>query len=445
MKKFKTIKICRTIVQILFFIFLPALISLAFFQVKALFIDLINFNYSQIVSDCIVIILLSILTMLAGRIFCGWMCIFGAYNDWVYIISNKIFKNKYKINKELDKNLKYIKYIVLAVIILFIWTGILAIPEGSSPWDAYTQIFDIKFMLQQYFIGSILLLIITLGAIFVERFFCRYLCPLGAIFSILSKCKIFKINKEKTACGNCKACSVKCSMGIDLDSVEKVNSGECIQCLNCVGICPKENARMKFLNKDIDEKSFFTIVISLFVGTYALTNSLITYNLQNNSNTNNLSTEVNQNTNTNTNTNTNINSGKSSNTNVSKNTNTNTNFNTNTNNSTSTNTNKSTNTNSNTNTSAVSSTKYKDGTYTGVGRGYRDGLTVSVTIKNNKITNIAIVSINDTPGYYEKATNIVPKEIINSQSTKVNTVSGATRSSNGIISAVNDALSEALI
>lgn len=333
MKKFKAIKICRTIVQILFFIFLPSLISLAFFQVKALFIDLINFNYSQIVSDCIVIILLSILTMLAGR-----------------------------------------------------------------------------------------------------------------IFSILSKCKIFKINKEKTVCGNCKACSAKCSMGIDLDSVEKVNSGECIQCLNCVGICPKENARMKFLNKDIDEKSFFTIVISLFVGTYALTNSLITYNLQNNSNLNNLSTEVNQNNN---NTNTNINSGKSSNTNVSKNTNTNTNFNTNkntnTNNSTSTNTNKSTNTNSNTNTSATSSTKYKDGTYTGVGRGYRDGLTVSVTIKNNKITNIEIVSINDTPGYYEKATNVVPKEIINSQSTKVNTVSGATRSSNGIISAVNDALSEALI
>lgn len=426
MKKFKAIKICRTIVQILFFIFLPSLISLAFFQVKALFIDLINFNYSQIVSDCIVIILLSILTMLAGRIFCGWMCIFGAYNDWVYIISNKILKNKYKINKELDRNMKYIKYIVLAVIILFIWTGILAIPEGSSPWDAYTQIFDIKFMLQQYFIGSILLLIITLGAIFIERFFCRYLCPLGAIFSILSKCKIFKINKEKTVCGNCKACSAKCSMGIDLDSVEKVNSGECIQCLNCVGICPKENARMKFLNKDIDEKSFFTIVISLFVGTYALTNSLITYNLQNNSNSNNLSTEVNQNNN---NTNTNINSGKSSNTNVSKNTNTNTNF----------------NTNKNTNTSATSSTKYKDGTYTGVGRGYRDGLTVSVTIKNNKITNIEIVSINDTPGYYEKATNVVPKEIINSQSTKVNTVSGATRSSNGIISAVNDALSEALI
>lgn len=86
---------------------------------------------------------------------------------------------------------------------------------------------------------------------------------------------------------------------------------------------------------------------------------------------------------------------------------------------------------------------YKDGTYTGTASGYAPNLTVDVTVSGGKITNIEIVSHNESPGFYERAFETVPEEIISSQSTDVDTVSGATFSSKGIINAVEDALQDA--
>lgn len=414
MKKITKIKTFRTIIQIIFFIMFPGLISIAFIGLKDLYLNVINGNYNQIIPDSFVIIILSILTILAGRIFCGWMCIFGALNDWTYIISNKLFKVRYKINPALNNWLKYFKYVILAIIVLLVWTNILNLPSGSSPWDAYGQIFDINNMLSEYLIGTIIFVLIVIGSIFIERFFCRYLCPLGAISAILSKLKIFKVHKEKSECGNCRACTLKCSMGIDLDRINVVNSGECIQCFNCISICPKNNAKVKAFGGEINETALAAVAITTTIGAYSLTNAII--NMADNTNTNNISSSTESST-----------SSSSS--------------------SASTSRNATSSTKSSSGTSSITSTtiKYKDGTYTGIGQGYKPNLTVSVTIKNNKITNIEITSNNETPNFLQRAENVVPGEIISSQSTKVNTVSGATRSSNGIISAVEAALSKAKV
>lgn len=89
---------------------------------------------------------------------------------------------------------------------------------------------------------------------------------------------------------------------------------------------------------------------------------------------------------------------------------------------------------------------FTDGTYTGVATGYGSNLTVEVVIKDNTITSITILSHNErNTRYYSKAFSTVPSDIIDTQSLDVDTVSGATFSSVGIINAVNDALKDALI
>lgn len=88
---------------------------------------------------------------------------------------------------------------------------------------------------------------------------------------------------------------------------------------------------------------------------------------------------------------------------------------------------------------------YKDGVYEGEGNGYRQGIKVNVTIKDNKIMDISIIDNNETPRFFDRAASIVPKNIIQNQSTNVDGVTGATRSSDGIKEAVNDALSKASI
>jgi uncharacterized protein with FMN-binding domain len=89
------------------------------------------------------------------------------------------------------------------------------------------------------------------------------------------------------------------------------------------------------------------------------------------------------------------------------------------------------------------SVEYADGTYTGVGTGFNGDITVNVTISDNEITDIEIVSHSESKGYYEEPVEEIPANIVDSQSTDVDTVSGATRTSEGIISAVEDALSQA--
>lgn len=91
----------------------------------------------------------------------------------------------------------------------------------------------------------------------------------------------------------------------------------------------------------------------------------------------------------------------------------------------------------------VSNGNYADGVYTGCADGYAKNLNVQVEIAGGKISDIQVTSHNETPGFYEKAFELVPAAIIEKQSTDVDTTSGATYSSMGIINAVNDALSDA--
>lgn len=89
---------------------------------------------------------------------------------------------------------------------------------------------------------------------------------------------------------------------------------------------------------------------------------------------------------------------------------------------------------------------FKDGVYTGEATGFRPGLKVSVTVSNNKITDIKVTSHNEVnPRFYQRPIDTVPKEIIDSQSLDVDTVTGATKTSVGIINAVNNALSNAVV
>jgi uncharacterized protein with FMN-binding domain len=104
----------------------------------------------------------------------------------------------------------------------------------------------------------------------------------------------------------------------------------------------------------------------------------------------------------------------------------------------------STSANSNTNTIKNNSTsQYKDGTYTGTGSGFGGTTKISVTIAGGKITGVKTVSNEDTSKYYNRAIGTITNSVISKQSGSVDTVSGATYSSRGIIEAVQNALSQA--
>jgi uncharacterized protein with FMN-binding domain/NAD-dependent dihydropyrimidine dehydrogenase PreA subunit len=236
-------------------------------------------------------------------------------------------------------------------------------------------------------IGLLFLLLITIGAFFVERFFCRYLCPLGAFFSLISRVGFFKIRKPSDKCGMYRICTNNCSMGLKLYKTEEVSGGDCINCFKCIEVCPRKNTCANIIGQDMNPALASSVALAAFIGIYGTT-SLGGYvaNQTSPDSSKNVAFAA----------------------------------------------------------TKESTQKYKDGTYTGTGTGFRGGTTeVEVTIKSGKITDINTIFSQDTPRFYNRVFDTEVNEIISSQSTDVDTVSGATYSSRGIISAVKDALSQA--
>ncbi|EKQ56552.1 MULTISPECIES: FMN-binding protein [unclassified Clostridium] len=395
-KKIKKSQILRHCMQVIMFLLLPGLYAMTFSELRTVYEMIIkgNFNFLQALPSLVEFVAVMFLTIIAGRWFCGWMCAFGAYNDLIYFISKKIFKSKFKVNEKVDSILKYAKYVVLIFIIIISWTIGSNILESTSPWDVFGQITNISTVISNLLIGLVLLALITIGAFFVERFFCRYLCPLGAVFSIISKIGITKINKPKADCGKCRACTINCSMGLQLYKVDKVKGGDCINCLKCTEVCPRNNANANILGQDLNAALTGSVAMAAMLGVYGFTNfgvdALTKAGIISNDSA--------------------VSSSEAS----------------------------------NDLTAANASQKYKDGTYTGSGQGFNGGTTkVSITIADGKISKIDILSNGDDHQYFERACGIITKEILSKQSSDVDIVSGATYSSKGIISAVKDALRQA--
>lgn len=393
LKKISKLQLLRFISQVIFLIFIPELFTLIFSQLKRVYLMVLkgNFNILSIWPQLVAFFIIISITIILGRFFCGWFCTFGALNDFIYTISKKMFKTKYLVNEKLDAILKYFKYVILLFIVLVIWTSSLSLFDSYSPWDAFAQVDNLSEAIVKYTGGFIILAIIAVGAIFIERFFCRYLCPLGAIFTILSKCRIFKIKKLRDNCGECRICTNNCSMGINLSKMDNVSSGECINCFKCIDVCPRQNPHVSICGEKVNPLLPSVIAIAAFTGLYTLGGIMSDKIAQYPENSNDVAVSNNKLANK-------LNPEQK---------------------------------------------RYKDGVYTGIGEGKSPNLKVSVTIKNNKISGIEILSSNETKG--KEAINIIPNEIIASQITKVDGVSGATLTSKGVMMAVNDALKKAPI
>lgn len=407
LKKKNTTAYIRLIIQILFLFLMPGLFTMIFGEMKQLYTGIINGNINLMA--IIPLLILIPLTVIFGRIFCGYMCAFGTVNDLLYEFSSRILKIEFKINKDLDKLFKLIKYFILLFIIIVIWTLGFSNFNKFNPWDAFAEITQFPPSISNIIALSVLILIF-IGAIFIERFFCRYLCPLGAFLSLLQALRIVKIDKNKSTCLNgCRRCTTSCSMGIDLDKVDKVNSIECIQCMNCTGVCPKSNAKVTLFNKIVNEIVIVLIFIFTFLGFKLAAQKLIDFKMSYKGNDDDFNIQEH----------TPIPNGKRRHRHDGQ---------------------EASNQIQNV---EVKEGKYKDGKYTGTAIGFKPGLTVEVTISGGKISKIEILDHNETPSYAETPFKIIPDEIIKNQSTKVDAVSGATRTSVGIMNAVAEALKKA--
>lgn len=181
-----------------------------------------------------------LLMLVVGRYFCGWICAIGTLQELARKAGQKLFRKvEVTVPEKLDKPLRYLKYVVLIWSLWATWkTGLLVI-RPYDPYAAYGHMFgNWNEWWAEFSVGIIILLASLLGSIFVDRIFCKYLCPLGAFLALFSKISLFRIQRDEVACLNCKLCSRKCPVNIPVDTIKIVKSAECIGCLSCITTCP---------------------------------------------------------------------------------------------------------------------------------------------------------------------------------------------------------------
>lgn len=193
-------------------------------------------NIQKIFSGTMALFFLTVVfALILGRSFCGNICPFGALQDFVGFL----FPRKYKVPQKIDKPLRYTKYVILALSILMAWITATLWISPFDPWAAFAHIYSGEEIWVEFPIGTVVLIITIAASLFISRFFCKYLCPAGALYGLLGKISPLKVERDTKTCVNCGSCTKSCPMDIEVDKCEKVTSLECINCGMCVNTCPQ--------------------------------------------------------------------------------------------------------------------------------------------------------------------------------------------------------------
>lgn len=200
--------------------------------------------------------------------FCGWMCPVGTLSEWVGKLGNKVLKKQVEPPKWLIWLLTPLKYVLLlffAKMVIFNMPVNAAKEFLNSP---YNKISDVKMLLFFLEIGTFALTVIFILfilSLFIKNFWCRFLCPYGALIGIGGLFGITRITRNEETCINCQQCTRACPQGIKVAEKRRVLAPECTACFACVEACPvKETLQMKTANRSLNKWVLPITFFSLF-------------------------------------------------------------------------------------------------------------------------------------------------------------------------------------
>ncbi len=184
------------------------------------------------------------LSLFLRKAFCGWLCPVGSLSEYLWKFGRKTFRRNFAPPRRLDVALRGLKYVLL---------GLFLYAVGSMSADAiagflespYGYVADVKMLnffrhmstAAAWVVGGLLV-----ASIFVRNFWCRYLCPYGALMGLAALLSPLRIRRVPEACIDCAKCAKACPSLLPVDHLLQIRSAECLGCMECVAVCPAEGA-----------------------------------------------------------------------------------------------------------------------------------------------------------------------------------------------------------
>ncbi|RMF73834.1 MAG: 4Fe-4S binding protein [Acidobacteria bacterium] len=224
----------------------------------------------NVIHPAATILLLIFLAMavLLRKAFCSWVCPIGLISDELARVGRFVFGRTFRPWWPVDVLLRGLKYLLLA---FFVWAIVRMSPEQLSAWiyGGYNRVTDIKmylFFAHLSWTAATVLAALAVLSIVIRGFWCRYLCPYGALLGLFSWISPTRIHRHEDACTQCGYCDRVCPSRLPVSRKATIRSVECTGCLDCVASCPHPGALdVRFGGRPLRPVVFAALLMGLFV------------------------------------------------------------------------------------------------------------------------------------------------------------------------------------
>ncbi|MFH2058119.1 MAG: 4Fe-4S binding protein [Pseudomonadota bacterium] len=196
-------------------------------------------------SALVIFLIICMTALIVKKGFCSWICPIGLLSDLFAKLNHLAFKAKIVLPFSADLFLRTIKYGLAG---FFVWNIFYKMPIQSveqfiqSPYHQFADIKMLHFFTHISDTALIVILVLFVFSFAVPYFWCRYLCPYGAVLGVFSFLSIGKIKRNSSHCTNCGKCETNCPGRITIRQKKHIHSSECTACMTCVTNCPEKQA-----------------------------------------------------------------------------------------------------------------------------------------------------------------------------------------------------------
>lgn len=218
----------------------------------------------------VIFLAIVLMSLVARKSFCSWVCPVGTVSELVHRVGRRIVGRSFRIWRWPDRILRGIKYLLLGLFVKLILIDMPVAALGAfmdAPYWAVSDIKMLRFFTSLSTTAAVIIVLLAILSLLYRNFWCRYLCPYGALLGLGALLSPFGIRRDESACTGCRACSASCPSSLPVHSLKRVSSAECSGCLTCVASCPHERVlemQLPFRTRQLPVWLFPAMAIAVF-------------------------------------------------------------------------------------------------------------------------------------------------------------------------------------